>query len=322
MKALPHARIAASLAAFCALALCPSADAKPTSGYDELPLGNVQDPPAGKGPRTIGAHERAPGIFVVTQDRRSETSVVVTDNREASVALARNRGFDFSKSGSCFTTREENGNDDPPKWGDNFNGFAYVYRNVNGSPPVNAVHGERLVETNGALSLESVDAWIDPMTRGSRLIRKSSLPLRRISTTKFGVEVYAARDEGKDGKIVQFVVRDTKPSQFMGGSISAFRNDRSGALSSNCGSLLRVPLEVDKLDGDSAEVLVPIELGATKGKGVSSGETRTRELVVHLGVSQGSRDKMPVLSVAYGWVGRERVLPGGIDVAGAEAGDD
>jgi len=36
-------------------------------------------------------------------------------------------------------------------------------------------------------------------------------------------------------------------------------------------------------------------------------EMRMRDIEVHLGVSQTSRDPQPILAVSFGWAGREQV---------------
>ena len=63
------------------------------------------------------------------------------------------------------------------------------------SANVHVVRVERFVAgENGRASLEIADAWVDAITRGARLLERSTLPLSRVFVGPNGVEVYAARD--------------------------------------------------------------------------------------------------------------------------------
>jgi hypothetical protein len=228
---------------------------------------------------------------------------------------------------------------------------------------VSAVHTEKIVETNGQVSLESVDAWVDPVTLGARLIGRASLPLTLVGSAAFGLKVYAARDErGPGGRFVQFVVvRPSTPSTARSGTMVGMRQDGSNAHGNGCGHL-RMALVVGATNDDSAVVIAPVELSSTvvpaplpdpapkaslgdddaddetsarkakpRGKkrrlpphpGSSSAagaveldginltverESRTRDMEIHLSVSQTAREKEPLLAVSFGWAGRESVI--------------
>jgi hypothetical protein len=198
----------------------------------------------------------------------------------------------------------------------------------NQSAGVTAVHRERLVQESGEsgesgkATLESIDAWVDPVTRGVRLIARASLPLVQVGSAIGGAKVYAARDERPSGaRYVHYVVvRPPASGQRLGG-MAAMRQDGNSAHGNGCGHL-RMPLAVATNDGDTAVVMVPVELpAAPKAKGEERAarvndarepeaverEIRTRDMQIHVGVSQSSRDKEPLLAVSFGWATREQV---------------
>jgi hypothetical protein len=362
------ARLVGAPAAFAFIALASSARAD-VPKYGELPSGHVTLAPKAKAPAFVAAHERVPGLFVVSQKFPPETPahvrhVTVVADAKIADAIRAGEGFERvdAESGTCFA---EAGNhrmrmdDDDEASSREWNTSQMWQLNLwprsrdNDAQGVTAIHSERLVESGGKVSLETIDAWVDPSTRGARLITKASLPLTLVGSAVGGLKVYAARDERDGGKrFVQFVVARPSASSAAGSrSMMAVRQDGLGSHGSGCGHL-RMALAAEPKAGDSAVALVPVELpplggerrdassesgGAAaakapppppaaalgprsvlrrlkqRGAPPSSGgepkerELRTREMQVHLSVSQTSNDKEPLLAVSFGWSGREQV---------------
>jgi hypothetical protein len=190
---------------------------------------------------------------------------------------------------------------------------------------VHAVHSERFVAgTEGRASLEITDAWFDARTRGVRLLGRSTLPLLRVFVGPNGLDVYAARD----GEAVQFVLHTPdRPSddaalaeQLRGRLRNMFMTlpDRNSA-NADCGHLrvtLRAPPGVGEMatlqsaaflppvDGDSGEVPDDESEQARGSRLFQAMRQRPYQLTVSATTS--STDKSPVVSIALGWIGRER----------------
>ena len=190
---------------------------------------------------------------------------------------------------------------------------------------IHAVHSERFVAgQDGRASLEIADAWFDARTRGVRLLGRSTLPLLRVFVGPNGLEVYAARD----GAAVQIVLHaPDRPSDdaALGDqlrprlrSMAVTLPDHNGG-NTDCGHL-RVALRAPRGVGEMATLqsiafLPPLDADPGDAPDGESDEGRgsrlfqaMRQRPFQLGVSAtaSSTDKSPVLSVALGWIGRER----------------
>jgi hypothetical protein len=200
-------------------------------------------------------------------------------------------------------------------------------RRVRSSPggDVHAVHSERFVAgTEGHASLEITDAWFDARTRGVRLLGRSTLPLLRVFVGPNGLDVYAARD----GEAVQVVLhtpdRPSDDAALAEQLRARLRNmfvtlpDRNSG-SADCGHLrltLRAPAGVGQMatlqsaaflppvDGDSGEVPDDESEQARGSRLFQAMRQRPYQLTVSATTS--SADKSPVVSIALGWIGRER----------------
>jgi|GEM_PF-4942077 len=371
------------------LASAPSARAADVPAFGALARGRMSSVPTVKPPKAIGAHERVDGIFVVAQKFGADVPkrarhVSVLGDAAAAEAIKNGTGFAPGKNqGACFVEAarsdggmralsgniddDEDADPEAREWATTQLWQVSLWPRTEETPQngVTAVHSEKVVEQNGRASLESVDAWIDPSSRGARLIGRSSLPLTLVGTAVGGVKVYAARDDLDEKRArVQFVV--VRPNDKDDGRFSpmiAARQDGASSHGGGCGHV-RMPLALGPQTGDSAIVVAPIELPplssaarderaepATQAKapaptdsralvrpgkpalpaglGVKAlakrvmaphaaaepavvvepreREVRTRDVQVHLSVSQTSRDREPVLAVSFGWLGRESV---------------
>ena len=344
------------LAGLLAIAGDTRGDSAPT--FAELPVGRLSVP-SQRTPGAISARESVPGIFVVPPrygyggGRR-----YVSISADARVAAAQKGGDHWDPSRSMPTgcvaqlhrSRLSFGDGDAgdSEWDENLATEVQAYSKTadNPSSGVMAVHSERIVEQGGVVTLESVDAWVDPATRGARLISKASLPLKLLREPAFGMKVYAGRDERPDGKrFVQFVViRPEGPHMERTSQVWAMRQEGSLAHSSGC-SHQRVAIPLDEASGDTATVIATVLLpapGASAGEarrgspppvappptpnvrtppraflgaagagpipaGFKEVELRTRVMHIQVSLSRTAREKEPLVSVSSSWGGREQV---------------
>jgi hypothetical protein len=330
------------------------ADERPVPRFSELPTSGMSSPPraSAKIPR-VAARESVPGFFVArTKDTASAMGrrmIVVGDVKRLAEIEKQTGGFSDERASTCFAVdnrgrRMEIDADQPAEW-DAIGATATLWTKNGDNPSsgVAAVHMERItVAADGATaSLEWADAWIDPASRGARLIAKSTLALTQIGTAPDGGKIFAGRDERADGRrAVQFVI--VRPQDGLGqqrGRAFARRLDGDLVQESGCAHF-RIGVPVTK-EGDSALVSMTIVLPSLDGKpnptleqlaggaGRASRTKRTsgavtlvaspdvpaapeerdlrlRDAGIQLSVSQTSRDKEPIVSVSHRWIARER----------------
>jgi hypothetical protein len=257
--------------------------------------------------------------------------VVATSERAKRVESGEFGGRrDDEESGPCFSQerhfrgppkkpmrREDAGSEDEtteepaiPDWDEGLGGQATINVKTETNPTagVTAVHREELVTDASGARLEIVDVWVDPATKGVRKIGASTIPLMKLGSTR-GLVVYAARDERDDMKAVQFVV--VPPSDVPNGrseSLVAVLGDGRNAMSSSC-SHLRFAMNAAEGAADSAVLKATLRLpdrgDAERTDDEGEKRARVREAAVQLGVSRTKRDPRPVISLTFGWSGRE-----------------
>jgi hypothetical protein len=320
---------------FLALVLGASrAHAAEPPSFSELPVGTVTVVPTTRLPTAIGARESVSGFYVAAVPNGPFRGFVrrlvevVGDPKLAEQIRSPDRGNGRvdNTSSACFAestfdlrfSSERSADAEQIEW--QVSGVlapsAQVTARTKDFPNggVTAVHRERLVEKDGAVALESVDAWVDPVSQGARMFAKASLPLKLVTTVVGGVKVYAGRDERPDGKrFVQFVVVTEKDKDsFTTGQMWASRQNGS-IVHGNCGHL-RVGLPLDA-SGDQAVFTVQVRLPSdakaekvdTKPGEPAEVEVRRRPMHVQVSLSKTSRDKEPVVSVSTSWTARETV---------------
>lgn len=159
---------------------------------------------------------------------------------------------------------------------------------------VAAVRAERLVlDSDGKASLEIMDAWVDPVTRGMQLARLTSVALTKLATGPEGFVVYGLRR----GDALELVVPTPQ-------RMSAL--DAEGTIHSNSCDHVRLALRAEVGTGASVVVAGPIEVARTApaaGEAVKqlAATKPTRMIQVNASASRTSRDPAPVLSVAIRW---------------------
>jgi hypothetical protein len=335
MKARAPLALAISLLG---LASASEARAEDPTSFAKLPVGRLSAPPA-KRPGRVGGGAKVPGVFAVAAPPgMGGRYVTVLADQGAAEAMKKGLGRGPSASPTACLSEASaldmgimvGGPSGEAEWPETIAPEATVIPGGRHGPRVGvvAVHSERLVEGKGAAYLEWTDAWVDPATRGTKLITKSALPLKLVRSSAFGVRVYAARDERPDGKrFVQFVVaRPLKAAEAIHvEGLTATHQDNATA-HSRC-AFIRVGLPADQGSNESVSVTANVVLPSLEAEGeagikgapaaeptrapkvppVPDGrEIRVREMNIEVGVSQTARDRDPVVSVSLGWGGRER----------------
>lgn len=301
-----------------------SADA-PIPRYGQLPAGTPTFAPKKTPPASI-PRGAVPGIFVRHPESANHDVIEVGSPLEGP-----DHTFTPQATRTCFTemggsslemARRER--DKEIEWGDS--GFAAevpIYRRSKDFPEggVSAVHTERFEEQNGSAVLEIVDVWVDPATRGARVLAKKTLPLALVGASAYGVRVFAARDDRGKDKLVQFVlVPDAKHREDDAGMLGISSEVHMMARS-QCGHL-RLALPVTD-EGASAQLFMSVLVSETKPDPTaatavpsehlakrrrtdsSDAERKFRTLTAQVSVSKTVRDPEPVLSVSFGWAARE-----------------
>ncbi len=272
--------------------------------YAELPVGEVSEPPTKKAPWGVGGGERAAG-FVVSQ-------------MDGYLTVAPTRGETTPPPGGapvCYSMAQPVGAampPDPPEME-----WAMAQPSVSMPGPgnggtVTVLHSEKVVAVDAThATLEWADAWIDPNTRGARLIKKGALPLRLMRELPGGGQVLAGRDAERVHVVV--VTSPTPDKVNFSGRDQLLTLTAAGMNNAAGCRHLRVGLRADKGAADNATVFMNVPLpaledAAAKAKGSGTPSVRVRSLAVSASVSWSSRDAEPVVSVAAGWRSRERNL--------------
>ena len=195
---------------------------------------------------------------------------------------------------------------------------------------VRAVRAERFVPGDGQnASLDITDAWVDPVSRGVRLIRRASIPLSRVTAGAGGLEVYAARD-GQSA--VELVVRSTSSDPRRPRASAPMTVVGASTVATSSCSHTRVRLKIEKNGGDmvtvQGEVSLPsndepaavtpaLDIPPETHRGVLTGifgghggpklrDLRLRQVRISGSTSWTSTDPEPLLAVSMTWLGRER----------------
>ena len=291
-----------------------------SASFASLPSGRVPLPPKSKAPAAIPGSEKVAGFFLSAGKGRADYATLVSS---AKMAKQLTEGFrdDASLVGeACFTEDQpgmRRGDETEAAWRPDLQPMlAMNTSSQHGQrPTVTAVHSERIAEEGGRVSLEVIDAWVDPVSRGVRLIARSSVPLQLVSTLLGGTRVYAARES--QSVHVVLVTPNVRRSSGQGG-LFAIANE--SVFSSACDHI-RATLKTEKGQGQTAGFVTNVELPSLEAKDAPEGkpdaaagtgfgrprvEARVRPIHVHASVTWPSRDKEPLLSVSAGWDSRER----------------
>ncbi len=287
-------------------------DAEPAQpSFTELPTGAMSDPPTKKTPWGIGAGERATG-FVVSRMAGEYTMIAATKTDMSNPPP--------SGAPTCFSQSVQNGvsvDGEPAaaEWGQpqaivNLPSAA----ELGGRNGVTALHSERVVTVDATrASLEWVDAWVDPTTRGARLIAKGTLALRVVRNLPGGGLVFAGRDAER---VHVVVVESATKKQSFGGREQLLSVSSHGATSASGCHHLRIGLHVEKGNSDTATLFTTAQLPSLpdaapraplNGKPSNNLTTiRVRPVAIAASVSWATRDAEPVVAISAGWRAREQ----------------
>ena len=281
--------------------------------FSSLPSGIVPQPPKAKAPGAIPASEKVPGFFVAGHKGRKDYVSIVSTAKLAK-QLSDGTRDDSSLGGeACFTEdqpRNLRGDDGENEraWRNDLQPMLTMSASGQRGQPrpaVTAVHSERVAEQGGRATLEVIDAWVDPVTRGVRLIARSSVPLELVSTLLGGTKLYAARESQS-----VHVVLVTPKAPRSSGQSGIFAIVDNSVVSSSCDHI-RATLKTEKGQGETASFISNVELPSPEPKDPPEQpgariEVRTRPVHVNASVTWPTREKAPLLTVSAGWDSRER----------------
>jgi hypothetical protein len=316
----------------------PSPASTPPIEYHALPEGHMARMPSrAERPESIPAGMKAPGIFAVRGDRRGMPAEYTMVSVVGSEAMARSiqgkgSGSEDEKAAACVTTDRRDADDEDAPWqggGSTRDQIAWQITHTARSkrfgdrnPRVQAAHVERLARSpdGKTATLDWADAWLDASTGGAKPIAKGSMSLTRVAMGPTGLEVFAARDEG----LVHFVVRngdieggdESGMRRMFGKQLQAVVPDNLGGLMTDCG-FMRVTLPAaaasDQMATLQTQALLPplhppppVDENADPiARMRALRETRRRELRVNVSSTQATADPEPLVSVSFGWGGKE-----------------
>jgi hypothetical protein len=343
----------------------------PPPPFAALPSGTMTTPPKDKAPTRIPKTEKVEGFFVADPPKShleadgKITNVQIFAKEDTAKDYTAGKFFSSSATDEtvCFTQPDRfrfrgfGGEDAPkPEWGSDIEPTARIHAQMKQPPPrkkgekvvpfkpgygemeVTALHQERFIQEDKKARVEIIDAWVDPVTHGVRLIGKSTIPLERIGSAWHGVKLYAARGQS----VIHVVARRDKPKELNPGKAPT-RTSEFRLMSA-----LRQPLMIQTPSGDhdqtqcgfahvalkaqqgSAETAMfetntvfidPPEPKHEKEKGEGEEESlgfgrhedegppiRLRPFRATVSSTWTSKDTAPVISVSFGWAGREREM--------------
>lgn len=223
----------------------------------------------------------------------------------------------------------------PPKKGEKPKPYKPEYQEME----TTAIHQERFIQEDKKARIEIVDAWVDPVTHGVRQIARASLPLERIGSAWHGIRLYAARsnkqlhvvarrDKPKEANVTD---RPSKTIEFR--MLSATRQPLTVEMptgemdSTQCG-FSHVVLRAEPGAAETAmweSNTVFLEPPAKSEAAPADNDAgmkfpfrrrpeedmptiRVRPFRATVSSTWSSHDKEPVISVSFGWAGREREM--------------
>ncbi|MFO0737675.1 MAG: hypothetical protein U0270_17415 [Labilithrix sp.] len=285
--------------------------------YAELPVSQLGARPAASAkPKGIATRETIPGIKAKHLKPPGDDVTYAVLSFDTPKPATKS-----SEVGGCISTASRKGTE----WDGPSDAESYSYRDKAGVVPVRA---EKLVDgADGTSKLEITDAWFDTRSRGLRVIGRSTLALKSYATIPGGTRILVGRDEHAGKKLVQFVVAESKDKP-------AYLLAEERALSTRVGSEVtqhalgmcshhRIAVDAggtgESVTFELKAILPPLASGEKSNvvsdlrplteweRKAGAKDMRTRDVRIQLGVSQTSRDKDPVISVAMEWSGDETI---------------
>lgn len=334
----------------------------PPPPYATLPTASWTKPPTEKAPKTIAKTEKVEGFYVADPPKNQQregkiTQVLVFSKQDEAKEYSGGEGFGFHPGADdtvCFgqTRRHFSEDQADPEWPLEMEPTSridapYKYPTIKkgqkptaatfkasyGPMEVTAIHQERFSQQDKKATIESIDAWVDPNTKGVKLITRQTMTLERIGSAFNGIRLYAAKGD----KVLHVVARREKPKNTT--------NPPSSARDFRMINATSQPLMVELPDGgtDATQCgFAHLTLKAAAGSAeIASFETnalfidpatekreepkaedsfgrfgmdddgttmRARPFRATVSSTWSSKDKEPQISVSFGWVGREREM--------------
>ena len=336
----------------------------PPPPYASLPTGTFSAPPKDKAPKTIPKTEKVEGFYVAETPKNQirpgekQTQVLIFSKQDEAKEYASGEGGFHNQTDDtlCFSQTERRFSPDaevatewplemeptsrinapykpyvPAKKGEKPKPYSMNF----GPMEVTAIHQERFSMEDKKAKIESIDAWVDPNTKGVRLISRQTTTLDRIGSAFNGIRLFAARGD----KSLHIVARREKPKNLNGSPPTTSRDFRmmnasgqplmvelpdgrtdatqcgfahitmkAAAGSAEIASFQTSAVFVDPVDPKKEPVKPPEDsLGGFERE--DDGPTvRSRPFRATVSSTWASKDKEPQISVSFGWVGREREM--------------
>jgi hypothetical protein len=212
---------------------------------------------------------------------------------------------------------------------------------------VDLIHVERLTQTPDGATLETTEAFIDLNTMGTHQVSRQTTKLVKVATGPNSLGVYAAREEGEKGG-TQFLVsnpelpptasdedRQAQLTQLTSTANRLVAQMPSGVSSETGCGYVRFTLAAKPGSGQMATVLATAflppaaddgekadDMARFEGEDMSETQLkavhdmvhrenrsqRARTVAVNLSFSQLSTEANPLLSVTFGWAGKDQDL--------------
>lgn len=315
----------------CSLALCATtltagtAEAK-VIRYQRLPQGKVAALPSEASfPKTLPGRQGADGIYLSHGPKRFQSKgappqATVVSTKEQARAVDKEGGVPQGLNNDvCFTSIQQGMLAEGGQFPIEQSSSATIWAQSKKQGRVSVVRAQRFVPgAKGSAKLYITDAFADVVSKGTKLINKSTIPLSRVAVGPNNIEVYAARD----GERVRFIVaRGKSPVEGVDKEIEQFaRGIQVEALVdsgfSSC-SFVHTTAAVDHGGGQTMTVNVQVPTSVEEFKvppnarqrsfGIEEESVRRaiqlRRVAVRLSVSKSKSDRAPVVSVSFGWNG-------------------
>jgi hypothetical protein len=297
----------------------PSTAIGPTPSIASLPHSAVAPITAREVPK-LRAGETAAGFHLETPPH-GMPKVVFAHVAESAEAIARHmNGRQSGPAGrtACYELGFVNpGSRDGMQWAGGVSPLTSVHTQE-GLPPSSLVRSRKLVVTGPTTArLETASAWVDARTLAARAHSRDSVALSLVRTLPGDIQLWAGRvgaePDGPEQRVLWVMDRgEEKPEHQVVGV--AFARHVSRTVGSNGPCPLVTELISSRGESDQITIQLDVVLDAREVDddrrgmfGDAPRELRIRSMTVGLSTSWLPSEEAPMLGVAVGFVGRERL---------------
>jgi hypothetical protein len=330
------ALLAAGIVSAAVLSVEGASATPPPVALSALPTGHMPEPPTKeKLPTSIAPGEKVPGFYATKRARRAfphgklppgyPIPVMITTSKEETespTADPRSATSSDVCMNDGFNVRTVSRPDEAEQsvWTARLLPTVMVHTRGRASDKrleTEVIHAERLVRNGEQVALEVTDLAFDPNTLGMRLIDRATLPLGLVAHGPFGSDIYAVRD----GTLVHFVASPPTvgapfPAPPVWQEVAIAEPDGSVVNAEGC-QHTRITLSAQVVGAQTAMLQGAItfprpadppkeETDDQEKPSDTPEQGRARTLRSYLTVSRSSADPEPVVSVSFGWFGKER----------------